>query len=1539
MPPPTRSNSLQKASWRGRGGPASASLLFYRRAVMTALSLVLLASFVLLIWFLWPSNREPLATSISLTDYARGSAPSVPFAEQDRTFLEAVLQRRFPGRARPLGDNADADAQHLAGVFAFGDTLFKSADKEAPLLVYVAGHGCSRTGDSRGSDTDEAFLLPVDFDPSDPQRAGLPVGDLLQAVADRKANCAVLAIDYGPIEYDLRLGTAVNRFAEVLERELGDIQLAKDQRLVVITSHRTWERSFVSPADQRSVFNHFFTAALGDENHLSEHADAICPDVPLSVKSDQRISVAELARFVQTQVSQWVWHNTDFVRTQRPLVLVKAGGEKPVRLEFTQPSEQMPADALRLAAELQKVLLCRVEAAKAEAATKESDKAAPADEAKKPTALRLPAPGGLLAATMLAQAPTTESAPTPGAPAPTEPPAAPPPVATPPAAPAEDTRPEWLKAQSRQLPPLLAIDSTAWSAADFDLQLVRERTAALLDVQQRTLAGLAPLRSGESGTSRSLSPSARHGQWNPPAGVDPAPWIAAVKARNAVLLQIAPLADAVAQIEGPARSTLRNKLSAVVEALQSLVQLTDRNALIESRASTPTVLYQAVSPTDEQCDVTLLASVQEKLSAAHRELLSDLRTALRGAAQPAPLDWLNAWELAQSLPLTWLDAKPASGQPVDPLAAPHWTAPRLAVAPPAATGKPAAAARAPKPGVTPDSAERDVQDRRRQWLLSRARLANLLDPAQPAIDLAALNPGPAINDRQLNQVALSVKNACDAAVKRWSGFDAAAAMTAAEHWQADLAGRLALVVPPRLDAPPAPATRLQAQPTQVRLGLLGPRVGSSEGEIERAVVLDQAAPTHVSWQVQRENPALLASVMLEITFEPADLKVLDARGNPVTPSEAGRPLLRLLDYLDADRTTLTFQVTAQRQVQAQEAASAERNRKELAITLRLAGQSIGSAAAFRLPDSRYLDVLVSGHKATLERDAPIALETEPEGWQWRQVRLDEVARSGRGSEGDYRVEVSPFPRGQTHFGLRLVNRAAKSRKLKATWYVAPQGPQALWTWRQWQNVIDDPLVAAIAVPPQELAAGQSWQPPLFLPPMPPAAGAAPPAAATPPPAILNVENGLLLVLADELDPAWQQRVWLRPRPLHPAQYLDLLAQFRPAPPRDAVVVSINAKDAIRTQLPPGPMPVEWFPASDERISPPPPAPRDFSLPDAKPITADLVPDSSLTGTSPLRAVLGIDGYPRAAHFPAVPRLGQPTQHVRLPYVQLQFFEESPAPAAAPGAPPGPPVRRALARSTFTSRVPALSYQVFADFGDRAGQSLRLVHNDNVGSALARWVEDRQYLVQARKPPDPAGPQLAMDCQVLEWSGSLGASVNWLEEGRNVLRAQIVRQVAGQEQPLGGPGCQDEFVIVLDRREPRITTDMPSPIDYLIGQKPVRISFTVFDGESDKPQDASGVAAAQVLWSTDVKEDRLVSPRTITSLLEPDELRPPKGGQQDFACALPPDVTKEPGQVSIWVQATDRAGNVSRAIKLCDITIRKPRMLDKLPGGGKAAKGK
>src|SRR5688572_28596057 len=95
MAPRTRSSPVQKASWRGRGGPVSSSLLFYRRLVMTALSVALLAGFALLIWLNWTSNPSPLAASLHLSDYGRVAAPPLAFADRDAQALQSLLADRF----------------------------------------------------------------------------------------------------------------------------------------------------------------------------------------------------------------------------------------------------------------------------------------------------------------------------------------------------------------------------------------------------------------------------------------------------------------------------------------------------------------------------------------------------------------------------------------------------------------------------------------------------------------------------------------------------------------------------------------------------------------------------------------------------------------------------------------------------------------------------------------------------------------------------------------------------------------------------------------------------------------------------------------------------------------------------------------------------------------------------------------------------------------------------------------------------------------------------------------------------------------------------------------------------------------------------------------------------------------------------------------------------------------------------------------------------------------------------------------------------
>jgi hypothetical protein len=251
-------------------------------------------------------------------------------------------------------------------------------------------------------------------------------------------------------------------------------------------------------------------------------------------------------------------------------------------------------------------------------------------------------------------------------------------------------------------------------------------------------------------------------------------------------------------------------------------------------------------------------------------------------------------------------------------------------------------------------------------------------------------------------------------------------------------------------------------------------------------------------------------------------------------------------------------------------------------------------------------------------------------------------------------------------------------------------------------------------------------------------------------------------------------------------------------------------------------------------------------------------------------------------------------------------------------------------------VPRLGYAVYADFADRRGQSLRLTQNGNVGSALARFPLDRQFVVKCRKPPDPAGPQLAMECEVREWAGSLGGDIRWLRPGKNVIRAEIIEPVEGQEQPLALPEAGDQYVIVLDTIGPQIVSQMRPKFERFVGEK-VEISFSVSDSEPGEEDDASGVNVGQITWGTavDNKGVAIVAPQPIAPLLEPESIKP---GQQSFRCVLA-EVTKEPGPLKIYIQAADRAGNPSRPLAICEIEVRKPRSLDNRGGAGKQAVGK
>jgi hypothetical protein len=1061
-------------------------------------------------------------------------------------------------------------------------------------------------------------------------------------------------------------------------------------------------------------------------------------------------------------------------------------------------------------------------------------------------------------------------------------------------------------------------DSGGWSPVDFDLAAVRERLDFLLDRQQRERASLEPRSGGDRVAALS---SAGSDAWRPPVTeVDAAPWSRAVQTRNKVLLELPLLIDAVDRVvvdgaAGDRADPLRDRLRTLLTALERLVDLTDRDVLTETRTNTDNVLFAPVAPSRTQCNTTALAQPHHALQDAFDALRADLR-AVAWPSAASPADWLNVWELGQAIPWTLLDEQ---AQP------PLWKPPVLAVR----RSADAAASRSTT-AATPGSVNNAQLDRGKDWLRMHGRVADLLPAGNvPAFD--QLGSATAADAARFNTLARSLRDLHVAAAAKWAGFDAASEK-ASEHLAADRCGRLAIVLTGNPAQSPQPGRRLTGQAPGVKLALAGPRLGSASTEVEQAIHLKLDEPTAVAWQVRTDDPLVRGDVLVALDYGDQDLEVLSKSGQRIAPTRPGQGPVALAELIENGEISLG--VRARREIRPEEAKVPGGNSMTLNIALRLGDQRVLGAARFQLPDPRYLEVQVAGYKATVRRGADV-VEPAGAGRSWFQMPPDDSQSPRRPDSGDFRVELFPFPRGTSEFDLRLIS--AKERKLVATWYV-PQSDTVPMQWPDWNRMLDSMQKFPRS---QTITPGAAWQVPLYdaAPPAaaPPAASAAPPAAVPDP---LPIANGLLLVLTDEQEPDWRQRIWLHARPLHPDQYLSLAARYRAgqsgtAP--DSVEVAIDSLPAVRDHLKPGKLPVSWFELADARLGRPAPAPRDFSLPDQPPVIAQLIRETEPTG-EPLLAILSIDGYPRAAQFPGIRRSEAPVAHQRRPYLVCQLFEELPPAAPLPPGTPAPPPKLKLLEGTKYVQAPLrLAYQLFADFDPGQGESLRLTENGNASSPLVRRAEDRQFEIFAHKPASPTSPQLVLDGKISEWQGSL-CEPGWLRRGQNVVRAEIVTTDRGQEHPLPADGCRQEFVIVLDDEKPRVSTDVTATLEPTVGSA-VNCRFRVVD-LSLAPDDApSGVRVDDVMWATEVNEEALVNPRKVLDYLTDDALKPGvEVAGKSVLCVLP-NVTAKEGRVSIYVQATDRAGNISLPREVLKLNVKPKRELELIPGGGKAAKAK
>ncbi|HUE73402.1 MAG TPA: hypothetical protein VMP01_21165 [Pirellulaceae bacterium] len=1467
-----RASRGERQSWRDRDAPISSGLLFYRRITATLLVLLFVGAFIaVLVWF-WPRRVQWTSEHLVIAEYDPDSAPPLNYADKQKQAWTSGLESNDVAGSATQTDVLAASVAKLAGSV--------QQRRSGPLLVYVAGHGCSRG--------DEALLYASDLDPFGDKAVGVNVKDLLAAVAKHPAQQTVLIVDSGPLEHDLRVGTAVNRFPEILESEVEKLPLAEGEELIVLASHQMWERAFVSPVEHWSVFGFYVNEALAspDANADKRRFDRGA--------SDGQISLLEFAGYVQQQVSSWVWQASNRTRTQRPLLIYAKGSlRRSLDLVHDAKGSRTDSELDGVLKSLDQIILPTVKMPPADdgatAAFFSLESTAYGQEPVKtpPTAEKVGAaesPPGEKTATK-APAAAAEAAP-----------------------PAKDTRPPWLQAHSRLIHDSFGKSASAageeWTASDYDATAVRRALRDMLYAQQKELAGVA----GDAVKLDDVRPvwdPLRDWQTDPPTL---SKLRQAARARNAGLLRLEQYIQAVDAAEGLAHDDMKliDELDAlwrdVYNAVSRLSESMDQEFFLDTPATDPE------GPTINISSGSVSGSVQDIITAGHlaqdgmqklarrlEELLLARSPVVAGSL--ASSRWLPRWELAQAVPLAAWDAQwpafagdlgiPSLGFPPPPPAV-------EAKAAPADKQPPPAAASAPKV-VLPTSLDVDrvnslLRKRRKRWLDRQALLANLLPQSSTAATIAV----PGDTDGELNAAALQIAQRHQSAVATLKDGSAADVRS---QWNADRVLRLALGADAdqlsRRQAPmPLNLVKRKEQPYLLRL----------EGPAE-AMDLELGKSQPVRFTIHRGSDRPLDAALAEVRLQvPEGLRVTHAD----KPIQSGDFPLKAL--VDAAGQTIALEVSPTRELLISSGGKLEDPLKSLTLVLTLnavTNAKATSVARFRLPGALYLDVLVAGFQGTIEHrpDQVLAGGTAAD----REFHLNpppapEDAASAA-DRGQVKLHLRPMPQGETSYRLHVVNRSVVPRNVLAKWHVLDD-PRPASSWTEVQGQIGEASLKQ-RLKPELIPPGRKWLLPVYeedqkLP--PPPAGSTPPAAAAPPPAEpkppLFIGTGLVCQLTDLNDPDWTQWIWITAQPRHPDTYVSPGSRLT----GNAGVVETVLQDhpASSALLPPGRITlIRGNPRSGlegRRVA--------FSQKEVRGVLAkgDLtivaqLPARGPDDVEPIPFSLDVDGYPRALRFLAGTSTVQPVSDRGA--VQLRLL--------AIADPPMPGKEDALLTSgqLYFAKAPKLRCEIEADFPiDHANYAVRLVRADEFSQQLEEFYADRVFDVACQRQPPEASAKtnLALTCQI----GELGGPLDWLtaETGfvpplRLKLRAEIVEfDARGRFEPLKNP-VQHELEIVLDDQPPTLVKGPAATLDWDKRKPLPLISFTLSDDDAA----GRGSGLAEVQWGTLKKgEDALMDPQSLP-------LPASASREVQLHIAVPPKALAMEGKpLDILIVARDRAGN-------------------------------
>jgi hypothetical protein len=304
----------------GKAGSHAAGRLWTRRIGITLLVTGLAAC---LLWLLVRPLLHPRTHLVLLTGSITGTtepgeAPADFVLEDFRALigLRGVLHRSIMSDGGPLilGSLQNQDEmQHLAD--RMNERL---SGRNDVVILYVSAHGFTQDGD--------AWLLASGADPHSPLGGRYRLASLLAQLRECQAETKILLLDAGRLEYDPLRGLVENDFPTRLVEQ---VEQLGDPNLWVLVSHGDGERSHLSPSWRRSIFGNYVATGLSgaaDENE------------------DQVVDVAELTKYVHTNVSGFVRQTTGGSAQQTPQIAWGGGSldqsGSPVLLAVARPEKQ-----------------------------------------------------------------------------------------------------------------------------------------------------------------------------------------------------------------------------------------------------------------------------------------------------------------------------------------------------------------------------------------------------------------------------------------------------------------------------------------------------------------------------------------------------------------------------------------------------------------------------------------------------------------------------------------------------------------------------------------------------------------------------------------------------------------------------------------------------------------------------------------------------------------------------------------------------------------------------------------------------------------------------------------------------------------------------------------------------------------------------------------------------------------------------------------------------------------------------------------------